>query len=507
MGVAGMAESGAPLRAGRPVGPIIAWHDGRGEETVASLERRFGPDLPRWTGRRVRTVSSVAKLGWLVDHGLPTPDRWLGVPELAPVPPDRRRGDRALPGCPDRRLPRHRAPLPAGGDRHRPRRCRGRRPSFRPFGPPGPPMGFISEDGLGGFGLPAGIPVTDRRARSPGRRRRTRRRARTTCSTRSARPRPWSAGSTPRPTSSGRLELDLAVTLWPGGDAWGVLASAARSGLVIDALAAHLGMDPSSIARAAALGHSPGRAETTGAAGATGGSGPGDRDAGGPAGAMWLATLQALSPRTAAAAETGRRPGRAAPPAGGLRRRQPQPASGDRPRPPKSASRCCVLRSSMPRSGGPRSAPGSPQAGGQLRPTAHPQCVLTTTGRAEGPVRGPDHDRSWREPARAPVGGDNGAVMTDATPEGPIEPEMSPEVAERTSGLRTGWTTGTCASAAAKAAAIGLCTGTGPRPSRSGLPDGGGSPSRWRPARPASRSKRSSSRTPATTRTAPTGRA
>ncbi len=78
-----MAESGAPLRAGRPVGPVIAWHDGRGEETVASLERRFGPALARWTGRRIRTVSSLAKLGWLLDHGLPEPDRWLGVPELA----------------------------------------------------------------------------------------------------------------------------------------------------------------------------------------------------------------------------------------------------------------------------------------------------------------------------------------------------------------------------------------------------------------------------------------
>jgi cobalt-precorrin-5B (C1)-methyltransferase len=83
VGLTGMAESGTPLFGGRPVGPIIAWHDGRGEETVGSLDRRFGSDLPRWTGRRVRTVSSLAKLGWLLDHGLPHPDRWLGVPELA----------------------------------------------------------------------------------------------------------------------------------------------------------------------------------------------------------------------------------------------------------------------------------------------------------------------------------------------------------------------------------------------------------------------------------------
>src|SRR5581483_7493198 len=37
VGVAGMAESGAPLAAGRPVAPVIAWYDGRGEETVAAL--------------------------------------------------------------------------------------------------------------------------------------------------------------------------------------------------------------------------------------------------------------------------------------------------------------------------------------------------------------------------------------------------------------------------------------------------------------------------------------
>ena len=83
IGVTGMAESGAPLLAGRPVGPVIAWHDGRGETTVESLKTRFGPDLARWTGRRLRTVSSLAKLGWLLDHGLPVPDCWLGVPELA----------------------------------------------------------------------------------------------------------------------------------------------------------------------------------------------------------------------------------------------------------------------------------------------------------------------------------------------------------------------------------------------------------------------------------------
>ena len=38
MGVAGMAESGVLLDgAGRPVAPVIAWHDKRGAEEAAEL--------------------------------------------------------------------------------------------------------------------------------------------------------------------------------------------------------------------------------------------------------------------------------------------------------------------------------------------------------------------------------------------------------------------------------------------------------------------------------------
>jgi xylulokinase len=40
------------------------------------------------------------------------------------------------------------------------------------------------------------------------------------------------------------LALDLAVTLWPGGRSWAVLASAARSGVVLGELAASLGRSP-----------------------------------------------------------------------------------------------------------------------------------------------------------------------------------------------------------------------------------------------------------------------
>ena len=83
VGVAGMAESGAPLdRAGRPLAPVIPWHDGRGEEVAARLDAEFGSDLARAAGQKVRAVATVAKLGWLLDHGVEGVVRWLGVPEL-----------------------------------------------------------------------------------------------------------------------------------------------------------------------------------------------------------------------------------------------------------------------------------------------------------------------------------------------------------------------------------------------------------------------------------------
>jgi xylulokinase len=246
VGVAGMAESGAPLRAGRPVAPIIAWHDGRGEETVASLEARFGVALPRWTGRRLRTVSSVAKLGWLIDHGLPTPDRWLGVPELvlwlltgAEVSEHSlaaRTGayhvtDRTwLAGVTDH------LSIPAG--------------VFPEVRPAGSAMGSVSEEAARRFGIPAGVPVTvaghDHLAAGAG------------------------LGASPddllnsvgtaetvfRRTDSApdiqrALDLDLAVTLWPGGTSWAVLASAARSGVVLGELAASLGRSPAELDRLA----------------------------------------------------------------------------------------------------------------------------------------------------------------------------------------------------------------------------------------------------------------
>lgn len=87
VGVAGMSESGTPLDdKDRPLAPVIAWHDPRGAEVADRLQARFGRDLSASIGQRLRSVSTAAKLGWLVDDGLgsdgPRVVRWLGVPEL-----------------------------------------------------------------------------------------------------------------------------------------------------------------------------------------------------------------------------------------------------------------------------------------------------------------------------------------------------------------------------------------------------------------------------------------
>ncbi|HEX6491910.1 MAG TPA: FGGY family carbohydrate kinase, partial [Candidatus Dormibacteraeota bacterium] len=83
VGVTGMGECGAPLdAAGRPLGPVIAWFDPRGEEVVERLAGAYGDGLAVRTGRRLRAVSSVAKLGWWVGRSGRAPEGWLGVPEL-----------------------------------------------------------------------------------------------------------------------------------------------------------------------------------------------------------------------------------------------------------------------------------------------------------------------------------------------------------------------------------------------------------------------------------------
>ena len=148
-------------------GPNIAWHDGRGEETVACLEQHFGPDLARWTGRRVRTVSSLAKLGWLLDHGLPVPDRWLGVPELALfLLTGAEATEHSLVARTGAYHVTERRFLPEviaqvlGPARPAPSTPAEAGRLFPPVRKAGVPMGFVTEAAAEGYGIPAGIPVT-----------------------------------------------------------------------------------------------------------------------------------------------------------------------------------------------------------------------------------------------------------------------------------------------------------------------------------------------------------
>ena len=85
VGVAGMAETGVLIDArGRPLGPAIAWHDGRGGDEARAIEAAFGgPEFARRTGLPASPLCSLSKLAWQRDHldAFAEAARWLGVPE------------------------------------------------------------------------------------------------------------------------------------------------------------------------------------------------------------------------------------------------------------------------------------------------------------------------------------------------------------------------------------------------------------------------------------------
>ena len=240
VGVAGLAESGAPLDAGEQVlAPVIAWHDPRGAEAVALLEERFGDDLALHLGQRLRTVSSVAKMGWLTANGVGHIRWWLGVPELCLL---RLTGLRATDWSLAARTGgydvRCRVPMPEvpealglPGD------------VFAEPLPAGSAMGAITPSATAWLGVPAGVPVTvaghdhlagavgagageDDLVNSVG--------TAETVVGRSAR----------LPDIGAALARGVAVSVWPDGDGWAAIASAARAGLVIGAAARALGHTP-----------------------------------------------------------------------------------------------------------------------------------------------------------------------------------------------------------------------------------------------------------------------
>lgn len=237
VGVAGMAESGAPLDGeGRALAPVIAWHDPRGEESVKRLNEHLGERFATRIGQPLRTVSSVAKLGWLLDHGIGGIRRWLGVPELCLFHlSGSHAGEHSLAArtgayhvVERRYMPDVAAVL--GFDPE----------VLVPVLPAGSVMGRVSDEGSRWSGLRAGVPVTiaghdhpvgaegigagpDDVANSVG--------TAETLIRRTAK----------APDMDKALELRTAVTLRPGGEEWVVLASAARAGVVLDAAAEALG--------------------------------------------------------------------------------------------------------------------------------------------------------------------------------------------------------------------------------------------------------------------------
>lgn len=243
VGIAGLAESGAPLDGeGRPLGPVIAWHDPRGGEVVAALEERFGDSLSVAVGQRLRTVSSVAKLGWQLRDGVQGVRWWLGVPELGL---NRLTGSRAT----DYSLAARTGAYDVVG-----RALLSDVPAFLGLppdvfptpSPAGAVMGTVTGGGALWSGLPAGIPVTvaghDHLAGMVG-------------SGAGGGDLGNSVGtaetvlgrSSAAVDVAGALERRVAVTLWPDGDGWAVLASGARAGLVLAAAARALGSSPAEL--------------------------------------------------------------------------------------------------------------------------------------------------------------------------------------------------------------------------------------------------------------------
>ena len=247
VGVAGMSESGAPLDdAGRPLAPVIAWHDPRGGEVAARLEEQFGPELTTSIGQRLRAVSTVAKLGWLLEQGVVDEGRgiarWLGVPELvlrALTGADATEWSLAArTGCFDvgRRVWLPAVAEAAGFDVA----------VFADIRGAGSEMGRVSTEGGAWSGLPAGVPATvaghdhlvgtvgsgaapEDLVNSVG-----------TAETVVAR-------SPVLPDMDAALSRRLAVSLFPGADGWVVLASAARAGLAVEAAAAALERSPAEL--------------------------------------------------------------------------------------------------------------------------------------------------------------------------------------------------------------------------------------------------------------------
>jgi xylulokinase len=299
VGIAGIAECGAPLNAsGTPLAPIISWHDPRGGDVVERLETIFGEEIGLRTGQRPRPVSTVAKLGWLVEHGCKGVTRWLGVPELclwsltASQATEHSLASRT--GCYD---------VIDRGWMDPVARAAGFSTSvFPPVGQAGTIMGRISPEAATRWGLPRGIPVTiaghDHLVGAVG--------AGAALgdlvnSVGTAETVLGSVGTAPDLAAA--LALRTPVSVAPAGQAWVLLAGAARSGVILaaasrvlqrpihelDAMAARLPHDAGPVDASALLEPLQNGVRVSMPAGSKG--------------AIWRGLLRALAARTAEATD------------------------------------------------------------------------------------------------------------------------------------------------------------------------------------------------------------
>ena len=290
VGVAGLAESGAPVDAdGRCLAPVIAWHDPRGAEAVELLQERFGDELSLRIGQPLRTVSSVAKLGWLAANGVSGVRWWLGVPELCL---------HALTGAraTDWSLAARTGAFDVGERRYLPDVPEALGLPADVFAAPaaaGAVLGRVSADGSGWSGLRTGIPVTvaghDHLAGLVGSG------ASVGDLVNSVGTAETVLGLPPElPDLERALATRVAVTLRPDGTGWAVLASGARAGLVLGGAARALGLDWAELDELAAT---AGRVDVDHFVAALEGGEEPEAPAA-PPGEVWNGVLRALARRT-----------------------------------------------------------------------------------------------------------------------------------------------------------------------------------------------------------------